>query len=116
MINKFGNFIEIKPMVHMGGVNEILSIDLSDRKIVAVHVHGPRSPKHAKVLKSMISMYGNHMNMMSSFIVMEIVTSPDSTKSASMKTLEHEVIYTNSQDYQTDYSKIRCHVYEGVPL
>ena len=112
MINRFGNFIEIKPMSPIGSIAEILSIDLNDRKIVSVHVHAPRSPKHTKIFKAMVQAYG----MCPGFIVLEIVTSPDSTKSASMKTLEHEIVYFDTNDYNNDYSKIKSHIYEGKPL
>ena len=107
MIKKIGDFIEITPMVQ-NGTNEILSINLRDRKISIVHMRDPRSTNHKKILDSLKRVYGMYPPCM----VLEITTSP-TEESSSMKTLTNELVYFNPGDMQADYAKITSHVYKG---
>lgn len=112
MIQRYNDFIEIKPMTqYQTPISETLSINLVERTFSSVHVRDPRSDNNKKILDSLKRMYGAPPPCM----VIEIITAP-SNRSNSMKTTTHEVIYFNLSDLNSDYEKIKNHIYNGVPF
>jgi len=112
MFQKIENshFIEIQPLVGFGNISEKLIINTDDRLISSVHIHDPRDEKYKKWMNTFKAYNGYFPKCK----IIQIVTAP-SKKSASMKTITHELMYFDLNDFQKDVQDITNYIY-GIKL
>lgn len=100
------HFIEITPIVSFGNLSEKLIINVSDRMISSVHIRDPRDDKYKKWMTMFKQFNGYFPNCK----IIEVITTP-SKKSASMKTITHELMYFDLNDFQNDVRDITNYIY-----
>lgn len=101
MFEQTGKIIEIKPMTT--GNRETLIIDTEERKIASIHIHDVREGRYVKMYNQICKMYGYNPVCM----ILEIITTPNKSKSYSMKTISHELLYYNINDLNSDFEKLK---------